>query len=204
MSRRWWVWVGLISSTLLMGALAMFLSLWRVVPQWEVGAWSMRANWWLAPETSCETLLRSYHKALDNGYSHSLNAWLNDKLEPGRSTSTVRAAILRYFALRAERARQSHGICERGPEIIGEVLTVSRQLGPRDKRAAVILMESLRQRQELKLSIEEDVPDGAKPIGQDTMSEKAWEAFHRWWELSSRERAEREPLAGTGIEIGSP
>jgi hypothetical protein len=187
-----------------MGTSALFLSLWRILPHWEIGEYSMKVNWALTPEASCEKLLRAYHNALDNKYSPRFNQWLDEKLEPGRSSMTVRMAILRYFSLRAERARLQCDIYKRGPGLIREVLTVSRQLGPREKRAAVFLMECLRHRQEMKLFMEQDIQAGTKRLEPDEMNEKAWEAFRQWWELSPRERAEHEPLEGTGIEIGSP
>ncbi len=193
---------GLIASALLLGAMAAFLALWRLVPQWDIGGWSFRANWWLTSEASCEELLRSYHRSLDKGYSITINEWLDSELERGQSSTLVRMAILRFFALRAENGRQPDAFCKRGPDLIGEVLVASRAMGA-DKRGAVMLMECLRKRQVLKLYWVQDVPAGAEHFGDQLMHEIAWDAFQHWWELSQLERMGRDPLDETGILLAS-
>lgn len=209
MSRRQLVLIGLISSMIVLVSVTLLLSLWRAIPHWAVGQWSLRAQWAITPEQSREALLRSYHHALANGYSQDVNEWLNDKLDPGHSSMEERAIILRFFALRTSCARHPDNLCKRGKSLIGEVLAASTAQPVEDKRGAVMLMVCLRHRSARKLFWGQD--SGANHLDESSMVETAWQAYEQWWR-SSEIRSEKinsfekfdDPLVETGISIGSP
>lgn len=202
LQRRRQFFFGLIISTVIAGFFAVFISLWRGSPHWTFGQWSFSVQYSLAATSAREGLLRDYHRALDNGYSHWFNQWLEERLDG--STGEERVAILRFFALRAGRARQSLSLCERGPGLIGEVLAASAGQSLEDKRGAVMLMVCLRRKNILKLFWHPDTtPDGLIPDEQ-MMVEQAWAGYAQWWTLPENERENHDPLASAGVTIESP
>lgn len=196
---------GVILSTVIAGFFAIFLCLWRVIPHWWVGQWSLRTQYALTPASSLEGLLRDYHRVLDNGGCHIVHALLIAHLRDPDLSLDERDAIVRFYALRVPRSRATRELFTLGPEWIGTVLDATSGADADVRRGAVFFMEGLYLGRELYKPTLYIEPEGiALGIGPDEKVERAFAAYQIWWSLSEAQRAERAPLDGTGIAIGEP
>jgi hypothetical protein len=197
--------VGLILSTFIAGFFAVFLCLWRVVPHWSIGQWSLRTQYALMPASALDGLLRNYHRVLDNGHCNALHPFLIRRLhDPGLSMEE-RDAIMRFYSRRVPRSRARPELFTLGPEWIGTVLDATIAAEAEVRHGAVFLMEGLyRQREIYKPTLHAEPEGSAQDLSKDEVAERAYLAFQLWWSLPMGERARRAPLDGTGLAIGEP
>lgn len=192
-------------STLVSGCFAVFISLWRAVPQWSIGCWSLRTQYALTPTSSLDGLLRSYHRALDNGYSHALHPFLIGRLQSTAASDQEKQAILRFYGLRTERSRASAELFAQGRDRIGDVLKATMDSDPVIRPGAVFLMEGLyRQRELYKPSLFAEPDGSAVGLSESEVVLRAYIAYYDWWSLPAARREERAPLDGLGVSVGEP
>lgn len=206
MDRRRKLFIGMIASAIVVGFFALFLSLWRVVPGWVIGCWSLRTLYIFTPASSLDELLRSYHHALgDHGYSRPLDPFLISRLRNPATVLDERDAILQFYSLRVPRSRASKELFSLGVEWIGPVLEATKGADLEVRCGAVFLMEGLYRGRELYKPVIYAEPQGPSVgLSRDNKFLRAYAEFYAWWSLSSERRGERSPLDDTGILIGEP
>ena len=206
MDTRRKLFVGMIVSTCLIGAFVLFLSLWRVVPSWVIGCWSLRTQYAFTPASSLDDLLRNYHRRLgDHGYSRPLDPFLIARLRNPTTAVEERDAILQFYSLRVPRSRANAELFSFGVEWIGPVLNATSGADAEVRSGAVFFMEGLYRGRELYKPVIYAEPDGPSVgLSQDEKVLRAYAAFHAWWALPSQQRDEQWPLDGIGIVIGEP
>ncbi len=196
---------GVIVSTVIAGFFAVFLCLWRVVPDWLVGQWSLRTQYALTPASSLDGLLRRYHQALDNGYSKALHGFLIPRLSDPSVSLEEQAAIVRFYCLRVPRSRARPELFTLGQSWIGNVLDATEDADAEVRRGAVFFMEGLYLGRELYKPVLFAEPDGPSAgMSREDAAQLAYVAYHAWWSLPPERRAERSPLEESGIAIGEP
>ena len=205
MDRRRQFFFGMMLSTVLAGFFAIFMCLWRVVPSWAIGGWSLRAQYAFTPASSLDGLLRDYHRALDRGYSHALDLFLIDRLRDPVTIPEERNAILRFFSLRVPHSRAAPELFTLGMEWIGPVLEATDDADVEVRYGAVFFMEGLYlERRLYKPVIHADQDGPSVGLSRDERLMRAYIAFHEWWSLPAEQRDKRSPLGEAGLTINEP
>lgn len=173
--------LGMIASTALVALFFLFVSLWRTVPHWWVGQWSLRTQYALTQASSVDGLLRDYHRALDYGDCRVVHALLVAQLRDPELSPEERDAILKFYSLRVPSSRAPSDLFTLGPQWVDAVLDATAVADAEVRSGAVFFMEGLCLGRRLyKPRLWRDREGPAANLSEDEVVERMHAAFREW------------------------